>query len=228
MAKKYTKVIADKKIQAERLMNKSQLAKCNIAIHAAAATSATAGAIPIPVADAVPITASQVTMVMALGKIFDAHVTESVAKGLIGAAASTFVGRSLVKMIPVIGWGISAAVAAGVTEAIGWTIAVDFAKDAKNRWEKEHMATRNFPLQNDASETEEANTTDENNGTDAPEGFKDNLKRRAEPFLSGEKKRSEFENEFSALLSDFEKILDSLPHCDSLRKIYDDLALIID
>ena len=117
--------------------------KCNLAIHSASAASAAAGAVPIPVADAIPITAAQVTMVLALGKVFDAKISESAAKGLIGAAASTFVGRSLIKLIPIVGWGVSAVVAAGVTEAIGWTSAVDLAKDAKIRWEKEHNTTTN-------------------------------------------------------------------------------------
>lgn len=96
MAEKYKRVIADKKSQANRLMNKDQLTKCNLAIHSASAASAAAGAVPIPVADAIPITAAQVTMVLALGKVFDAKISESAAKGLIGAAASTFVGRSLI------------------------------------------------------------------------------------------------------------------------------------
>ena len=39
MAEKYKKVIADKKIQAERLMNKDQITKCNIAIHSASSAS---------------------------------------------------------------------------------------------------------------------------------------------------------------------------------------------
>lgn len=228
MAKNYKEVIADKKLQAERLMNKNQLTKCSIAIHAASAACAAAGAVPIPVADAIPITTSQVTMVIALGKVFDTHITESVAKGLIGAAASTFVGRSLVKVIPIIGWGISAAVAAGVTEAIGWTIAVDFAKDAKNKWVKEHTTTSNVPPENDTSGTEGSNSADEDNATETTAAFKENLKKRAEPFLSGEKKPSEFEKEFDALISDIEKILDNLPDNDPLRKIYDELSLILD
>lgn len=228
MAEKYKEVISDKKLQAERLMNKNQLTKCRIAIHTASATSLVAGALPIPVADAFPITASQVTMVIALGKVFDTRITESVAKGLIGAATSTIVGRSLVKVIPIIGWGISAAVAAGVTEAIGWTIAVDFAKDAKNKWEKEHTTTDNVPFGNDASGTEASNIADEDNAAGTVAAFKEDLKKRAEPFLSGEEKPSEFEKEFDALISDIEKILDDLPDNDPLRKMYDELSLILD
>ena len=71
-------------------------------------------------------------MVVSLGKVFGQKITETAAKGIISAAASTLICRRLAKMIPIVGWGISAAVAAGITEAIGWTSAVDFAKQAKN------------------------------------------------------------------------------------------------
>lgn len=131
MGNEYKKIISDKKIEAGRLMSNKQVSDCNIAIHTASAAAAAGGAIPLPGVDAVPISAAQLAMVFALGKIFNQKVTESAAKGLIGAAASTFVGRNLVKLIPIVGWGVSAVVAAGVTEAIGWSIAVDFAKSYK-------------------------------------------------------------------------------------------------
>lgn len=128
MAQDYKRKISDMRLEAGKLMTQDQIAKCNGVIHTAAVAAGGAGFIPIPVADAVPISAAQVAMVVGLGKIFEQTITDSAAKGLIGAAASTLVGRSLVKLIPVVGWAASAAVAAGVTEAIGWTIAVDFAK----------------------------------------------------------------------------------------------------
>ena len=136
----YKKVISDKRLEAGTLMTEDQLIKCNVAIHTASVASGAAGVIPIPVADAIPITAAQVTMVLALGKIFDQEITDSAAKGLIGAAASTFVGRNLVKLIPIVGWGVSAAVAVGVTEAIGWTVAVDFANSARKEYERKKNA----------------------------------------------------------------------------------------
>lgn len=140
MSKDYKSVIQNKRLEAGKLMTEDQLLKCNLAIHTAATASGAAGAIPIPIADAVPITAAQVTMVLALGAVFDQEITESAAKGLIGAAASTFVGRNLVKLIPIAGWIASAAVAAGVTEAIGWTVAVDFANNARREWERKRNA----------------------------------------------------------------------------------------
>ena len=134
MGKDYKKAIKDKRLEAGNLMTKKQIAQCNAAIHTASVAAGASGGIPIPVADAIPITAAQVTMVIALGKIFDQEITSSAAKAAIAAAASTFVGRNLVKLIPIAGWVVSAAVAAGVTEAIGWTIAVDMAKNYRKEW----------------------------------------------------------------------------------------------
>ncbi len=136
MAKDYKKAIKDKRLEAGKLMTEKQIGQCNAAIHTASVAAGAGGAIPIPVADAIPISAAQVTMVIALGKIFDQEITSAAAKGAIAAAASTFVGRNLIKLIPIAGWIVSAGVAAGVTEAIGWTIAVDMAKNYRKEYER--------------------------------------------------------------------------------------------
>lgn len=136
----YKKIIHDKRLEAGKLMTKDQITKCNIAIHSASVASGACGAIPIPIADAIPMSAAQVAMVIALGKIFDQEITEAAAKGLIGAAASTFVGRELVKLIPFAGWIISAGVAATVTEAIGWILAVDMANNFRTEWNRKRNA----------------------------------------------------------------------------------------
>ncbi|MEA2688176.1 MAG: hypothetical protein QOD51_783 [Candidatus Eremiobacteraeota bacterium] len=69
-------------------------------------------------------------MVIALGKVFGIEVTESVAKSMVLTGAATLVGHAtsqvLVGWIPVIGNIINAATAAGITEAMGWTIANEF------------------------------------------------------------------------------------------------------
>lgn len=140
MANDYQKIIADKRLEAGKLMTETQLIKCNVAIHVASVASSVCGAIPIPIADAIPISAAQATMVIALGKIFEQKITDSTIKGAIGAAASTLIGKTLVKQIPIIGWMVSAAVAGGVTEAIGWIIAVDMAKLSRKEWERQKNA----------------------------------------------------------------------------------------
>lgn len=140
MSKDYTTTTKDKRLEAGKLMTEKQIAQCNAVIHTASVAAGAGGVIPIPIADAIPISAVQVTMVVALGKTFDQEISSSAAKGAIAAAASTFVGRNLIKFIPIVGWIVSAGVAAGITEAIGWTIAVDMAKNYKQEYERKKNA----------------------------------------------------------------------------------------
>lgn len=108
--------------------------KCNKAIHTASAAAAAAGAIPIPMSDAIPITAAQIAMVVSLGKVFGVTLSESVAKSLMSVSltqgAGRFIFANLVKCIPgagsVVGGMLAASTAAALTEALGWIIADDF------------------------------------------------------------------------------------------------------
>jgi len=117
------------KEKAKQSLNKKKLMKCNITIHTAAAAAGAAGAIPIPVADAVPISGAQITMVITLGSIFHEKISDAAAKAIIAAAASSLLGRNLVKIIPVVGWAASASVAFSITEMIGWYVVVEFIKN---------------------------------------------------------------------------------------------------
>lgn len=165
MANEYKTVIKDKKAEAKKLMTNEQLKSCNAAIHTASVAAGVEGAIPIPGVDAVPISLTQIAMVVALGKIFDKELTDSTAKALLGAAASTFVGRSLVKLIPIAGWAASATVAAGVTEAVGWMVAVDFAKTYQktDKSDAEHIVNDERIMPDDLDE--ESSNTEENRDT---------------------------------------------------------------
>ena len=62
--------------------------KCNKIIASAAAAAGLAGAAPIPLADTIPITAAQVGMVIALGKVFDLTISESAAKSASATAGA--------------------------------------------------------------------------------------------------------------------------------------------
>ena len=165
MANEYKSVISDKKKEADRLMSDDQIKACNVAIHSASVTAGVAGVIPIPVADAVPITGAQITMAISLGNIFEQKLSDSAAKALISAAAATFVGRTLIKLIPVAGWIASAGVAAGVTEAIGWTLAVDFAKeyqkDHQKNGEKDHIVQKDHIVPKDDAVEDDVNSSEE-------------------------------------------------------------------
>lgn len=143
----YKKKLKEARLKAGKLMTEKQIKACNGIIHTAAAACAAAGGIPIPVADAIPISAAQITMIVSLGKTFGVKINDSAAKAIVGAAAASFVGRNLVKLIPIVGWGIAAGVAAGITEAIGWGAAVDFAKQYRNEYEKNKPSDASAPGQ---------------------------------------------------------------------------------
>ena len=108
--------------------------KCHIAIHSATTAAAAAGAIPIPMSDAIPITAAQIAMIIAIGKVFGISLTEATAKSIAGVALTQQAGRAvfsgIIKAIPgagtIAGSVIGATTAAALTEALGWVVADDF------------------------------------------------------------------------------------------------------
>lgn len=109
--------------------------KCMVIIHGAstAAGGVGAGLAQVPVADNALITPIQISMIIALGKVFGQKVTESAAKGIIAGASAALVGRGitqfLVGWMPLIGNAINTATAAGLTEAIGWLAVADFYEE---------------------------------------------------------------------------------------------------
>lgn len=104
--------------------------KCHKIIHTATVAAGAAGAIPIPVSDAIPIGIAQITMIIALGKVFDITIGQSAAKSIASVGLASFVGRTVVtsalKLIPGIGSVVGAATAVAVTESLGWLVADDF------------------------------------------------------------------------------------------------------
>jgi len=115
---------------AKSQMAPEQKRKCHQVIHAAASAAAGVGAVPIPIADAGPISAIQVGMIVGLGKVFDIELSASLAKSIMMWGLTTQVGRHIfanaTKLIPVAGSVVGAATAFGVTEALGWLVADDF------------------------------------------------------------------------------------------------------
>ncbi|MDE6730348.1 MAG: hypothetical protein K2J71_06185 [Oscillospiraceae bacterium] len=115
-------------------MTYDQKEKCNVIIHSAsvAAAGAGAGLAQIPGSDNAVITPIQLTMVIALGKVFDVSISKSAATAAIASASASVVGRTvsqfLLGWIPVVGNAINATTAAGITESIGWLIADQFDK----------------------------------------------------------------------------------------------------
>ena len=115
-------------------MPKELKKRCQLVIHSATAASAAAGAIPIPMSDAIPITAAQIGLIIALGKEFDITLSDAAAKSILGVGVTQQAGRAvasnLLKAVPgvgtVVGGFIGASTAAALTEALGWVIADDF------------------------------------------------------------------------------------------------------
>jgi uncharacterized protein (DUF697 family) len=122
-------------------MTDEQKKQCHIIIHTAALAAGAAGAIPIPIADAIPIGAAQITMIVSLGKVFGLTVSKSVAEEIGGVSLATSGGRfvaanllkAIPKAIPVVGSAICAAIAAGLTETLGWMVADDFHKISEKK-----------------------------------------------------------------------------------------------
>ena len=113
-------------------MTESQKENCHLIIHGAstAAAGVGAGLAQLPLSDSIVLIPIQVSMVIALGKVFDVELTEAAAKGVIFTGVAATVGRAvsqvLVGWIPGIGNAINATTAASVTEALGWGIAARF------------------------------------------------------------------------------------------------------
>ena len=119
-------------------MPKSLEKKCHAAIHSAATAAGAAGAIPIQLSDSVPITATQITMIIALGNVFGVSLSREVAKSIAGVAVTQHAGRTIVsnilKAIPginaTVGSVIGAGTAVALTETLGWLVADDFFRMA--------------------------------------------------------------------------------------------------
>jgi len=115
--------------------------KCHVAIHSATTAAAAAGAIPIPMSDAVPITAAQIGMIVALGKIFDITLSQAAAKSIASVTITQQAGRAvasgILKAIPwigtIVGGIVGATTAAGLTETLGWIVADDFYRISQGK-----------------------------------------------------------------------------------------------
>ena len=204
----------EKRAEAVKLMSPEQLNKCNVAIHIASGTCGVVGAVPIPLADALPISGVQLLMTIRLGKVFEQKITKSVAKGLIESVLASWVGRNLVKLIPVAGWFVSAGVAVLTTEALGWSIAVDFAKSARKQWEIEHGYAND----------EDADTSAVDEESKRQKELIQCSVDRAQGFLNCEKDPETDKEELRILKGEIENMLDEVAPEHPLNDIYDDLC----
>lgn len=118
-------------------MTFDQHTKCHAIIHAASLSAGAVGAglAQIPCSDNLVIAPIQLAMTISLGQVFGIDLSESSAKAALASSAATAIGRTaaqvLVGWIPGVGNLINAGTAVSLTEAIGWMLAEDFAKQAE-------------------------------------------------------------------------------------------------
>ncbi|MCD7715317.1 MAG: hypothetical protein LUI39_02550 [Lachnospiraceae bacterium] len=119
-------------------MTNNEKIKCNAIIHSASAEAAAVGAglAQVPGSDNLVITPIQLTMTIALGKVFGLNLSESAAKAAVGSKAASTIGRTasqvLLGWVPGVGNVINAGTAAAITESMGWILAKEFEKEARH------------------------------------------------------------------------------------------------
>lgn len=121
---------------------------CHAAIHSAtAAISVVAGGLAqIPLSDAAVITPIQISMITAIGKIFDIRIGEAGAKSIIASFTTAVAGRALSQLL--LGWilgnAINIATAVALTETLGWNAVNHFAGIKAEECYKEAKRFENF------------------------------------------------------------------------------------
>lgn len=111
-------------------MNQEQKQQCQVIIHTAAVAAGGIGLSPIPGSDIVPLIATQTTMILALGRVFNVNVEKSYAASLAKTAIISQLGKvvagQFLKIFPGIGNAANAGVAFSMTELLGWDVADEF------------------------------------------------------------------------------------------------------
>ena len=111
--------------------------KCAAIIHSSSAAAAAVGAglAQIPVADSTILVPIQTAMITAIGKIYGLQLTETMCESVLATQLSSMAGKALAKAlvswIPGIGNAINGAVAASITEGLGWLVVDSFEKQCK-------------------------------------------------------------------------------------------------
>jgi uncharacterized protein (DUF697 family) len=117
-------------------MTDDQATKCHCVIHGATAAAAAVGAgfAQLPGSDNVPLVAIQISMAIALGRIFDIEVSQTAGRGMVMTALASMTGPVVARTISqwIVGWipwggnAVNATTAAAITETIGWVLAHEF------------------------------------------------------------------------------------------------------
>jgi GTPase len=102
------------------------------AISGAASTAGVVALTPLPLIDFIPLAVLQLSLVMAIARIYHYKITVRRARELVGVLGMGFLGRSLFQQLSKLGgppgWIVSAAVAAGATVVIGYSAVLWFER----------------------------------------------------------------------------------------------------
>lgn len=110
--------------------------RCAAIIHTASAAAAgAAGATMVPGSDSIAIAPVQVAMITALADEFDIPWTDAAVRSTLYATLGTMVGKGganlVLRWVPVWGNVVRAAVAVGVTQALGWAVVKKLETEGK-------------------------------------------------------------------------------------------------
>ena len=117
-------------------MTTEQSLACHSIIHSASTAAAAIGAglAQVPCSDNALLTPLQLGMTLSLGQVFGIELSDSTSRAALASAAGSTIGRSVVQVlvgwIPGVGNAVNAGTAAAITEAIGWALATNFARQA--------------------------------------------------------------------------------------------------
>ncbi|HLF81531.1 MAG TPA: GTPase, partial [Anaerolineales bacterium] len=98
-----------------------------------ASAAAAIGLTPLPFVDFIPLVALQISMVLAVGRIYSYRITWARGRELLATVGIGALGRTLFYELSKFGgppgWVLAAAVAAGTTAALGYALALWFERD---------------------------------------------------------------------------------------------------
>ena len=110
------------------MLNNELKTKCSYIIHTAAASAGAVGLSPIPGSDAPVILTIQVSMLIALGNTLQVPLTKHFATSLAKQQTGKLLAGKIDKTIPLFGSVVNGAVAAGITETLGWDFVNKYIK----------------------------------------------------------------------------------------------------
>lgn len=104
----------------DRMILEQKRFTANTTVAGSTATAVAIGAIPIPViTDSALLVPLETGLTKAIYKIYGVKVSSDLIQGVVGSAAITMIAKSIIKVIPVVGPAVNAAVAGVLVAALG-------------------------------------------------------------------------------------------------------------